>query len=389
MRILIACSYYAPYVSGLTEYARLLAEGLAERGHAVTVAATRHRRDLARVETLNGVQVHRAPVLATAGRAPLSPGYAGLVRRLASRAGVVNLHLPMADALLVAGALGRTPLVVTYHCDVAPGGGLLGPPQAWGIDLASRVALRSAAKIAVSTLDYAKASRVLGGHLDRCVEIPPVAKRPLPAPGSHREAYPVIGFCGRIVEEKGLDHLLAAMPLVREAHPGARLLIAGEYRQVAGGSVIERLRPLLPEDGSVELLGSLSEEALWSFYRSLDVLVLPSVNSFEAFGMVQVEAMLAGVPVVASDLPGVREPVRRTGMGIVVPPRRSDAIARAVLDLLAAPGDYLRPAPEIDALFGRETALAAYERLFGDAAAGPTAGRHGPRRARSRNRARR
>ncbi len=84
----------------------------------------------------------------------------------------------------------------------------------------------------------------------------------------------------------------------------------------------------------VVFLGNIDEKNMGSFYSLLDVLVLPSVNSTEAFGMVQVEAMMMGVPVVASDLPGVRVPVQKTGMGKIVPVKNSQKIAEAIVELL-------------------------------------------------------
>jgi glycosyltransferase involved in cell wall biosynthesis len=94
------------------------------------------------------------------------------------------------------------------------------------------------------------------------------------------------------------------------------------------------------------------------------VQVVPSLNSTESFGLVQVEAMLHGVPVVASDLPGVRVPVRRTGMGEIAPIGDAAGLAAAILRVLHARDRYIRPRAEIAALFDLEATLTAYERLF-------------------------
>jgi glycosyltransferase involved in cell wall biosynthesis len=96
-----------------------------------------------------------------------------------------------------------------------------------------------------------------------------------------------------------------------------------------------------------------------------DVLVLSSINSTESFGMVQVEAMICGTPVVATDLPGVRQPVGSTGMGRVVPIRDAHALAEAVIDMLRDP----RPAdPLANAalanFYSSEAVAKAYEALY-------------------------
>lgn len=105
----------------------------------------------------------------------------------------------------------------------------------------------------------------------------------------------------------------------------------------------------------------MPDEDLGDFYASLDVFALPSVNAFEAFGIVQVVAMLAGVPVLASDLPGVRIPVRETGFGIIVPPGDAAAITAGLRSLRDEP-----PVPDgtAAAKFSVPAVLDAFEALF-------------------------
>jgi len=81
-------------------------------------------------------------------------------------------------------------------------------------------------------------------------------------------------------------------------------------------------------------LGNLNNKQLNSFYKSIDVLILPSINQTEAFGMVQAEAMLAGTPAIASNLPGVRMSIKLTKMGIIVEPKNTDQISQAIKDIL-------------------------------------------------------
>ena len=99
-------------------------------------------------------------------------------------------------------------------------------------------------------------------------------------------------------------------------------------------------------------------------YAACDVLVLPSVNFTETFGLVQVEAMLCGTPVVASDLPGVREAIRVTGMGRIAPPRKPECLTDAIIDVISNRSRYVRPRDEIAARFRIDATVDAYERVY-------------------------
>nr|BFE50852.1 hypothetical protein GCM10017745_42790 [Saccharothrix mutabilis subsp. capreolus] len=104
--VTVMLDYYAPYVSGLTESARLTAEGLARRGWKVAVVCARHDPALPRHEVLNGVHVFRAPVLARVSRGFLSPQLPLLAKRLAARSDILHVHLPNPEAAFVAAGRG-------------------------------------------------------------------------------------------------------------------------------------------------------------------------------------------------------------------------------------------------------------------------------------------
>ncbi len=111
-------------------------------------------------------------------------------------------------------------------------------------------------------------------------------------------------------------------------------------------------------------MGVLSSEELAAFYPNCDLLVLPSLNSTESFGLVQVEAMLHGTPSIASNLPGVRQPVLQTGMGQVAPIGDAQALAEAIVEVLRNRETYVRPRQEIAARFSTARTADGYEALF-------------------------
>ena len=148
--------------------------------------------------------------------------------------------------------------------------------------------------------------------------------------------------------------------------PDARIVFTGAYKDTVGEEeYLASLAPLLQRYADrLTFMDLLSDTEMASFFSLCDVLAVTSLNSTEAFGMVQVEAMLEGTPVVASDLPGVREAVRRTGMGEIVPPRDSAALAAAVVRVLQRRQAYVRPRPEVEQTFDVERAIGQYEALF-------------------------
>jgi glycosyltransferase involved in cell wall biosynthesis len=371
--LVIALTYYAPYVSGLTNMARDLAEGLAARGRRVTVVTSRFDPDLRRTEEINGVRVLRAPVLARLGRGVVSPQLIRLARATMAKARVGSLQLPMLEAGAIAAGM-RTPIIATYHCDVTLPPGLVNAAQRTVVDASNRLAMKRSAIVAVTSEDYARNSRMWGAiEPSMAIVAPPCPPPPAGAP-TYRETDGLhVGFLGRIVREKGLEYLVRGFRALPDED--ARLLIGGDFTHVAGGSVIEQVRAAIGDDPRIRLLGFVPEERIGDFYASLDVFTLPSVNAFEAFGIVQAVAMLAGVPVLSSDIPGVRQPVAQTGFGTVVPPADPAAITRALTGLQAAPPDRAAGRRAATEAFSVSAVLDSYEVLLDKAAYERKAGR--------------
>jgi glycosyltransferase involved in cell wall biosynthesis len=266
----------------------------------------------------------------------------------------------MLEAAAIALTVRRTPLVATYHCDVMLPRGLVNAAQVLALDASHRVAIRRASQTIVSSVDYARSSRLWCVLEGRHIAIPPPCLHRgdgnptfRDGPGLH------VGFLGRIVAEKGLEYLVDGFR--SRADDMSRLLIGGDFANVAGGSVVERIRQHTGDDPRIRLLGFLPEKSLADFFASLDVFALPSVNSLEAFGIVQAEAMMAAVPVIASDLPGVRTVVGSTGFGRIVPPRNAEAIRAALDSIMAEPLGRNEGAAKALELYSAETVIDQYE----------------------------
>ena len=375
MRILFNLTYYRPYVSGLTIYVERLARELARRGHTATVLTSQYDKELPRYETVDGVHVVRAPVVLRVSKGVIMPIIGHLATKLARQHDVISLHLPNFDAAGIAlrGRLMKKPTTLTYHCDLKLPPGLFNRVSNQVVHRMNDLAARSADAIVAYTQDFADHSPFLTRYARKVRVVPPPVESPTVLPEAVQafaEQFKlngqVIGFVARMAAEKGVEVLLHALPHVLETYPQARVLFAGQHQDVLGEEAYaQRLEPLLRQHADRwDFMGIMSSEELAAFYLNCDLVVLPSLNSTESFGLVQVEAMLHGTPSIASNLPGVRQPVLQTGMGKVVPIGDAKGLSEAIVEVLQNRPAYVRPRQEIAARFSTARTADGYEALF-------------------------
>jgi glycosyltransferase involved in cell wall biosynthesis len=379
MKILTVLTYYRPHTSGLTIYAERLARALVQRGHQVTVMTTQYDPALPREEILHGVRLIRVPVLTRLSKGVIAPTFGLVATRLVREHDVVHLHLPQFDAPGVAlrGRLFGKPAVLTYHCDLQLPPGLFNRLVNALVHLMNHLAGLFANHLVTYTQDYADHSHYLSRYAAKLTPILPPVELPAPAPGAvaafarlHAVAArrPVIGMAARLAAEKGVEVLLEALPAILEKFPHAQVLFAGVHQNVLGERrYSERLMPRIREyerRGQWTFLGNLDPQQMAAFYPNLDVLTVPSLNSTEAFGLVQIEAMLNGVPCVASALPGVRQPVLMHGMGRVSKVGDAASLAQAIIEVLGSPRDFSATMEHLRSLYSPQAIAVAYEQLF-------------------------
>jgi len=379
MRVLIVLTYYRPHTSGLTIYAERLARGLARRGHEATILTSHYKRSLAYKEQLDGVQVVRAPVLFRISKGVIMPTFGFQAWKWVAWADVISLHLPQFDAAGVAlrGRLLGKPTILTYHCDLQLPPGGFNQLVNYVVHGMNNLAGRFSHRVVAYTEDFATHSPYLQRFADKRVIIPPPVELPEMTDSgvaafkkmyNPQHRHPVIGMAARLAAEKGVGVLLEAFPKVLERYPQAYILFAGQYRDVlAEGAYADEVLPMIrryEQQGQWTFLGVLDPVQMAAFYPNLDLLVVPSLNSTESFGLVQVEAMLCGAPCVASDLPGVRQPILQTGMGEIAPIGDPAGLAEAMLQVLDHQERYIRPREEIAARFSTEKTVDEYEALF-------------------------
>jgi glycosyltransferase involved in cell wall biosynthesis len=375
MKLLVALTYYRPHVSGLTIYVERLAKAMADRGHQVTVLTSRYDQTLPIDDEQEGVRIRRVPVMMRVSKGVIMPSFGLEATRQVLAHDAISLHLPQLDAAGIAlrGRLLRRPTLLTYHSDLHLPPGLVNRAADAVVSTANRVSGLLANQVVAYTRDFATHSPFLSRQLHKLAVIPPPVEVGLPDAAFAekletlvRGNFPVIGMAARLATEKGIEHLLGALPAVRARHPKAHVLFAGPYQNVLGEA--EYARRLAPDLEAFKdcwsFLGTLTPGQMTAFYDRCDVTVLPSINNTETFGLVQIESMLRGTPVVASDLPGVRQPVTTTGMGKITPVGDSQAIAEAIIEVVDHPEAYTVNPHSLEETYAPAKVAEAYEALI-------------------------
>jgi glycosyltransferase involved in cell wall biosynthesis len=343
----------------------------------VTVLTSRYDRSLPTREIRDGVQVFRPRVLMHVSKGVLMPTMFYWAWLNIQQADIVHLHLPQLDAAYIAliSRLLNKPVVLTYQCDLRLPVGLIHFIANQVSHVANHISFKIADEVVTTSLDYAEASVFMRPYLSKIRAILPPVELVSPnqedvkafqhrvklAPGQR-----IIGMAARLAAEKGVEYLVEAMQDILKKNPTARVLYMGQYQNVLGEEEYSRkLTPMIQELGEHwTFLGNLPPAELTAFYQQCEVTVLPSINSTEAFGIVQVESMSCGTPVVASDLPGVRQPVRMTGKGRVVPPADPHALAEAINDVLGHPELYKGDVNAVIKSFSPQRIAEEYEHVF-------------------------
>lgn len=376
MKILFTVTYYHPYVSGLTIAASRFAHGLKKAGHRVMVLAIKHTGDLAEQERIHGVVVSRAKYLIKISKGFVSFDWLIKSWELVRNNDVIVVNLPQFEGVvpaLFAKLMGKR-LIVLYHCEVVLPEGFFNSVAQSLLEVANMASLLLADEVVTYTRDYAKESRLLQYVSSKLHFIVP----PIPNPRVNAVLFRklqkkigsadiTIGMSARLAAEKGIEYLFAAIPLIQKQLKGKKIkvVIAGPLDPAGERPYKKKIIDFTNKyKYIITLLGEVAPEKIGSFYRLLDVLILPSVNSTESFGMVQVEAMLSGVPVVASNLPGVRVPIQKTKMGVIVPPRDSEALAQAIVTVVSEPDRYHKPLPAVRKHFSEERSQSAFSELL-------------------------
>lgn len=324
--------FYPPVFGGIEKHINLLANGLADRGIEIEVLVSNTGIRLERQNT-NGIPVTKAPQLGRVASAPVNVTFPFLLRRLGRRADILHFHFPNPTgelSYLISGI--RRKVVVSYHSDIVRQVRLLKLYSPFLITF-----LRKADVILASSPNYVRSSGMLTRFRHKCKVVPYGHK--FPKLQMTEEAAQKIAairrtfgpdmllYIGKFRHYKGLHVLIEAMKVIK-----------GKLVMIGNGPLEREIFTHVSQAGlgeKIAFLGELPDLEMVYYLHACDVLILPSNQRSEAFGLVQLEAMACGKPVVSTELGTGTSFVNRNQVtGLVVAPNDATAMAGAVNYLL-------------------------------------------------------
>jgi phosphatidylinositol alpha-mannosyltransferase len=338
MKIAQVTPYEYPYPGGVTEHVFYLDRCLRERGHEVKIIAP-CAEDAQNVPD-NVIRISDSivsiPFSGSVSRLALSPTLYAPIKRLLRRErfDVVHLHEPLTPMVsLSALRHAKAVTVGTFHAYRAKGSRAFDTIASIVQPLVDKLD----AKICVSEAAREWVSRLFPGEyiiIPNGIDVQHFGDPNLQPIEKYADGRPNILFVGRLEERKGFRFLMRAFPYVVEAFPEARLIVVGAYDKEDKEPFVRYAR--MHRLSSVRFVGRVSSEDMPRYYKTCDVFCAPSTG-FESFGIVLLEAMAAGKPIVASNIPGYRSVLEHGQEGLLVNPESEQALADALAHLLGDP----------------------------------------------------
>lgn len=339
MKIAQLSPYFYPHLGGVESHVLELSKHLMDLGHEVFVVTTKLEGTRSE-EIIEGVPVKRVEPLTIFLSTPIVPG----IREILSKEDYDILHSHSPPPLMSffgvrSSKKKEVPFVLTYHCD-------LEIPHTFGpliVNIYQRTfgtyTVSKSDKIITTTTSYGATSKAVW-HQDADI-IPNAVDEERFHPSNDGsqirkklglEDEKLITYVGRIVYHKGLEYFVRAANFLKDENVQFLLVGTGDFRSELE-DIIKRERL----EDKVMFAGRVPNEDLPNYYAATDIFVLPSVSRLEAFGIVALEAMASSVPVIVSDIPGVRDVIVEGKHGLLAEPMNSENLAGKIRTLIENP----------------------------------------------------
>jgi len=330
VKVLNIVKYYYPSKGGMETFAKILSEGLMKKGFETTILTINHQRSIpSSIENIGGIRVWRVGCWGKVMSQPLTIFFRSALEKLIVEHDLVHLNCPFPNVEIYSQILLKKPLIITWHAN--PLRTRWKPLALFYRPILYRV-LKHASKVVVTSSNLLKFSISLEPFKNKCSIIPLSfrfgSKNPCCTSKVETELTPTVLFVGALRPYKGVKYLIRAMSRVKNA----KLEIIGTGEEE---DKLKQLTRKLQLDSRVIFHNNVNDEELQDYYKRAFLFVLPSISDSEAFGIVQLEAMSFGLPVINTDLQtGVPYVSLHGSTGFTVPPKDEFALADAINRLL-------------------------------------------------------
>jgi len=339
MKILMVSPYFYPKIGGMENYAYNISRGLREKyGWDVVVVTSNHEKKKYKTEIINGLKIYRLPTWFKISNTPINPLWLFNIYKIIreEKPDVINVHSPVTYISDVTSLVaGKIPFITTFHS-----GSMIKEKSILNYLIflyessLLKLLFRRSTRIICYSPDYIK--RTLSTYKTKVKYIPPGVDINIFKP-SRRKVRNDILYVGKIDKSsdwKGINYLLDAIAIVKETKPLISLRLVGL------GDKIEYFKAYANRLGisnNVKFVGPIVGKELAREYQNSHIFVLPSVTESESFGIVLIEAMACKKSVIGSKIGGIQYVIDNETNGLLVEPKNSTQIGKAIIKLLNNP----------------------------------------------------
>jgi glycosyltransferase involved in cell wall biosynthesis len=332
IRILQTPVRFYPYTGGVEKYVLNLSQELIKRGHSVkVVCADEPKSDLTEID---GINVRRLNYIGKISNTNITLGL--FFALLKENFDIIHTHFPSpwsADISMIISFLKRKPLILTYHNDAVTAGKMGVLTEVYN-RVFLKLLLKGSAKILVTQPEYINRSKYLYKYKNKIEVIPNGIDTKIYFQKNINKIPNQIFFLSILDRHhtyKGLDCLIKAIKIVRTKIPDIRLIVGGSGDMVKNYKFLAKKLEL---EKNIEFRGFIESNKLVDLYNQSELFVLPSTGIQEGFGIVLLEALACGTPVIATNIVGIAKEIKDNKCGIIIPCNDAKKLAQAIIRII-------------------------------------------------------
>ena len=312
-KILLVSDFYEPHKSGIVTYIIQIINVLKSQNFEISILTTKYKNNLKEIENINGINVIRCRPTLKISRGYYSIDLVLKFLKIYKNYDIINIHLPLTEIFPIAFLVSKKKTIVNYHC--LPEFPFYLKFLKFYFYIFGILSVLKSSKNIVLSKDYFD-NIIFHNYLNNnTFEVSPYILPPKVKSKKTINDNFKIGYLGRLSNEKGIEYLIDASKKLSINNFKHELIIAGDDQDIRFYKYIKYLKKRSKFSSNIKFIGRIEDKDIQNFFENINIFVLPSTNSFEAFGIVQLEAMSYGVPVIASNLYGVRTIIKKTKNG--------------------------------------------------------------------------